>query len=399
MAVFEYIAKDSTGGEFSGTYTDVDNKAQLTEELDKMGYTLIKAHRRKSTAKRKRGRIDETEVVAFAYEFSGMYTAGLSIVRCLETFEAQTENRALKAIVEDIRLQVETGASLREAFGKYGSIFSNFFLGMIEAGEAGGKLGETLGLAAAYLDKQLDMKKKLRAAFAYPITVCVMCLFIVSALVIFVIPIFQKLYRQLRVPLPGPTMILIGLSEAVRHYWWILVPAIVISTFGVRFLAKNKTVKARIDVLKLNMPIIGKLTRMIVVSRFIRTFSMMCSAGVPLIRCLELARDVADNSEMKEVSDALQERIMTGSSLSGPMSEYSIFPPMIVELAAAGEEAGILSEMLNRGVDFLDSYIDRALKSLLLKIEPALALIMGLIVGTILMGVYLPMFDYMGHIQ
>lgn len=126
---------------------------------------------------------------------------------------------------------------------------------------------------------------------------------------------------------------------------------------------------------------------------------MMSSAGVPLIRCLEIARDVADNSEMEEVSEALQERIMTGSSLSGPMSEYSIFPPMIVELAAAGEEAGILSEMLNRGVDFLDSYIDRAIKSLLLKIEPVLALIMGLIVGTILMGVYLPMFDYMGHIQ
>lgn len=364
-----------------------------------MGYSLIKARRKKSTAKRKRGKIDESEVVAFAYEFSGMYTAGLSIVRCLETFEAQSENQALKAIVEDIRLQVETGASLREAFEKYGSIFSNFFLGMIEAGETGGKLGETLGLAAVYLDKQLEMKKKLRAAFAYPITVCVMCLLIVSALVIFVIPIFQKLYKQLHVPLPGPTLILIGLSEAVRHYWWILVPAIVISVFGIRFLVKNKTVKAKIDVLKLNMPVIGKLTRMIVVSRFIRTFSMMCSAGVPLIRCLELARDVADNSEMKEVSEALQERIMTGSSLSGPMSEYSIFPPMIVELAAAGEEAGILSEMLNRGVDFLDSYIDRAIKSLLLKIEPALALVMGLIVGTILMGVYLPMFDYMGHIQ
>ncbi len=399
MAVFEYIAKDSTGGEFSGTYTDVESKAQLTEELSKMGYSLIKARRKKSTAKRKRGKIDESEVVAFAYEFSGMYTAGLSIVRCLETFEAQSENQALKAIVEDIRLQVETGASLREAFEKYGSIFSNFFLGMIEAGETGGKLGETLGLAAVYLDKQLEMKKKLRAAFAYPITVCVMCLLIVSALVIFVIPIFQKLYKQLHVPLPGPTLILIGLSEAVRHYWWILVPAIVISVFGIRFLVKNKTVKAKIDVLKLNMPVIGKLTRMIVVSRFIRTFSMMCSAGVPLIRCLELARDVADNSEMKEVSEALQERIMTGSSLSGPMSEYSIFPPMIVELAAAGEEAGILSEMLNRGVDFLDSYIDRAIKSLLLKIEPALALVMGLIVGTILMGVYLPMFDYMGHIQ
>jgi type IV pilus assembly protein PilC len=399
MAIFEYIAKDSSGSDFSGTYTDVDNKAQLTEELSKMGYSLVKAHRRKSTAKRKKGKIDATEVVAFAYEFSGMYTAGLSIVRCLETFEAQSENQALKAVVEDIRLQVETGASLREAFEKYGSIFSNFFLGMIEAGETGGKLGETLGLAAVYLDNQLEMKKKLQSAFAYPITVCAMCLLIVSALVIFVIPIFQKLYKQLRVPLPGPTMILIGLSEAVRHYWWILVPAIVISIFGIRMLVKNKTVKAKIDVLKLNMPIIGKLTRMIVVSRFIRTFSMMCSAGVPLIRCLEIARDVADNSEMEEVSEALQERIMTGSSLSGPMSEYSIFPPMIVELAAAGEEAGILSEMLNRGVEFLDSYIDRAIKSLLLKIEPVLALVMGLIVGTILLGVYLPMFDYMGHVQ
>jgi len=399
MAVFEYIAKDSGGAKFSGTYTDVEGKAQLAEELDKMGYSLVKAHRCKNTSKKKNKKISESEVVSFAYEFSGMYSAGLSIIRCLETFEAQSENQVLKTIVEDIRQQVETGTTLKEAFEKYESIFSSFFIGMIEAGETGGKLGETLELAAVYLDKKVAMKKKLQAAFAYPITVCVMCLLIVSALVIFVIPVFQKLYNQLHIQLPFPTMILIGLSEAVRHYWWIIVPAIVISIVAIRTMIQNKAVKAKIDVLKLRMPVIGKVTRMIVVSRFIRTFSMMCSAGVPLIRCLELARDVADNSEMKEISAALQERVMTGSPLAGPMSEYSIFPPMIVQLAAAGEEAGILSEMLNRGVEFLDTHIDRTIQSLLNKIEPILALVMGLIVGTILMGVYLPMFDYMGHIE
>ena len=399
MAVFNYIAKDSSGNEFSGVYTDIDSTSALRTELSKMGYTLVKARRQGRTLQKKSGKIKQTEIVAFTYEFAGMYSAGLSIVRCLETFEEQTENRALKLIISDVKQHIETGSSLKDAFEKYRSVFSDFFLGMVEAGEAGGKLGETLQMAATYLEKQDELKRKVKAAFAYPVVVGLMCMFIVTILVIFVIPVFQRLYDQLHIALPGPTLLLITISRCVREFWWITLLAIFLIVYMGRKLYRNPVIKARIDFFKLNMPIFGRLNRMVVVSRFVRTFAMMSSAGVSVVEALGVARQVANNNEMRKIAETIQKEIMAGSTLAGPMSRYPIFPPIIIQMAAAGEEAGILPEMLTKGVDFLDSHIDRVVKSLLIKIEPALSVIMGAIVGSILLGVYLPMFDYMGHVK
>jgi len=399
VAVFQYIAKDSSGNEFSGVYTDVENKGALKDELAKMGYTLVKANREKGTGSKGGGKIKSYEIVTFSYEFAGMYAAGLSITRCLETFELQTANPRLKSIISDVRQHVETGSSLKESFEKHREVFSDFFIGMVEAGETGGKLADTLQMAAAYLEKQADLKRQVKSAFAYPVVVSVMCVLIVTALIIFVIPVFQKLYSQLHVPLPGPTLALIFVSTVVRQYWWIALPSLVLTIFTALKLRKVPSIKARLDIFKLKMPVFGRLNRMVAVSRFVRTFSMMTSAGVPVIEALELAENVASNTEMKRIAKIIQDRIMVGSTLAEPMSQFSIFPPMIIQLAAAGEEAGVLPEMLIKGVDFLDSHIDRMVQSLLIKIEPILSVVMGAIVGSILMGVYLPMFDYMGHIK
>ena len=399
MAVFEYMAKDASGNEFSGVYMDVESKNSLRQELEKMGYTLVKARREKRSIRKNRHKIKQTEIIAFAYEFAGMYGAGLSIVRCLETFELQVENPALKSIITDVRQRIETGSSLEEAFEKYRSIFSDFFLGMVEAGEAGGKLAETLQMAAEYLEKQAELKNKVKSAFAYPVVVTIMCVAIVSALVVFVIPVFQKLYQQLHVPLPGPTLLLILTSRIAREYWWIALPVVVLLVLAFRQLVKNRFIRTKLDLLKLDMPVFGRLNRMVVVSRFVRTFAMMASAGIPLVEALDFAKRVANNSEMRRIAKVMQEEIMTGNSVASPMSRFPIFPPMIIQLAAAGEEAGILPEMLTKGVDFLDSNIERAIKSMITKIEPILSIMMGAIVGTILLGVYLPMFDYMSHIK
>jgi type IV pilus assembly protein PilC len=399
MAVFEYIAKDSAGSEFSGVYTDVENARDLRQELSKMGYSLVKAQCHKTRGPRSSGRIKRADVVAFAFEFAGMYGAGLSIIRCLETLEQQCEKGAMKSVIRDIRERVETGSGLREAFERHRETFSECFLGMVEAGEKGGRLGETLQMAALYLEKQAELRNKVRSAFAYPIVVAIMCCIIVAALVIFVIPVFQKLYAQLHVPLPAPTLMLILVSEIVRHYWMYAVPVMGVSFFAIRKILRMPGVKACVDSFKLRMPIFGRLNRMVVVSRFIRTFSMMAQAGVTIVEAIELAKRVADNHVMVKVADDLQEEILVGNSLAEPMSRHRIFPPMIVQLTAAGEEAGILPEMLAKGVEFLDNHIDRTIKSLLTKIEPVLSVFMGAIVGSILMGVYLPMFDYMGHVK
>jgi len=398
MAVFEYKARDEGGNIFTGVYHDIESLSELREEMEKLGYALVKARRRKRVSRRK-GKIKTAEVVNFAYRFAGMCSAGLSIARCLQVLEEQTESVPFKNRIADIRQRVETGSSLKDAFGKHREVFSEFFLGMLEAGESGGKLSSTLDMAAVYLEKQADMRRQVKSSFAYPIIVGIMCVAIIFYLVAFVIPVFSKVYEQLHVDLPVPTLILMKLSVVVRRWW----PVVLICGFGclhiVRRLFKGPKWRAKWDAFKLQMPVLGRLNRMLVVSRFIRTFSMMASAGVPYLNALDVAKVVANNQTVEEIGAALQEKVEAGNAMAEAMSRYELFPPMIIQLAAAGEEAGILPEMLGKGVDFLDKDINRNINSLLVKLEPALTVFMGTIVGFILLGVYLPMFDYMSHLK
>ncbi|MCK5000137.1 MAG: type II secretion system F family protein, partial [Anaerohalosphaera sp.] len=222
---------------------------------------------------------------------------------------------------------------------------------------------------------------------------------IVTALIVFVIPVFQKLYGQLHVQLPLPTKCIIALSEAVKSYWPFLVTLIVGSVFGLPKLLKRPDVKSRMDRLKLKLPLVGNLNRMIIVSRYVQTFAMMTSAGIPIVDALAFARKVANNSVFDDASNGIEQQVQAGNPLADSMSKYSIFPSSIINLADAGEKAGILSQMLLKGTEVLDKKIGRAIDSLLTKIEPVMSVLLGLIVGSIMLGVYLPMFDYMGQIK
>jgi type IV pilus assembly protein PilC len=399
MPVFEYIAKDRDGKECSGLYQDIESVARLRGELSKIGYTLLTAHKQNTVVENKRYRVPTQDIVAFAYEFSGMYSAGLTIVQAFDALQKQTENKNLKLILNDIQAKVETGWSLAKSFEPYESVFSSFFLGMVEAGELGGKLSDSLRIAAEYLEKQAALKSKVQSAFAYPVMVFIMCILVVTGLVIFIIPVFQKLYTQLKVTLPLPTLILVGASTIVRHYWWIAVPAAAGLVYLMIKLYHLKPVRLALDRFLLVMPVFGKLYRMILVSRFIRTLAMMNAAGVSIVDSIQMAVRICNNSVMKTIGENIRDRIMEGGTLTEMLSQNPIFPPVIIQLAAAGEQAGVLSEMLNKGGDYLDGRIERHLQSLLSKIEPIMSLFLGTTVGLILMGVYLPMFDYMGHIK
>jgi type IV pilus assembly protein PilC len=399
MPVFEYIAKDQEGKEFSGLYQDVESVPQLRSDLSKAGYTLLAANKQQSVNKNKRYRVSTQDVVAFAYEFSGMYSAGLTIVQSFDALQKQTENKNLKMILRDIQARVEAGCSLALAFEPYEYVFGSFFIGMVEAGELGGKLSNSLRIAAEFLEKQSALKSKIQSAFAYPVMVFIMCILVVTGLVIFIIPVFQKLYSQLKVTLPMPTLILIGASTIIRQYWWIAIPTVAALVYISIKLYRLKRVQLALDKFLLVMPVFGKLYRMVLVCRFVRTLAMMNAAGVPIVESIQMAIRICKNSVMKAIGENILGRVMEGSTLTEVLSANSIFPPIIVQLAAAGEQAGILSEMLNKGGDYLDGRIDRHLKSLLVKIEPITSLFLGAVVGLILMGVYLPMFDYMGHVK
>ena len=398
MAVYDYTAKDENGHTLTGTYDDIDNVAVLREELTKMGYVLVKARKRKNPATKRR-RIKQSEVVTFIYKFAEMYSAGLSITRCLEVLEEQSENPAFGCIVTDVRKSIEDGSSLENAFGKYSNVFSDFFSGMLEAGETGGKLSEALEMSATYLEKRMDIKRKVKSAFAYPVVVTVVCFVVVGCLVAFIVPVFSKLYKQLHVQLPGPTQVLVNLSSLLRDGWWAIPPVVVGVAILLWRLSKNPHIRAKWDAFKLNMPVFGKLNRMVVVSHFTRTFGMLTSVGVSPIWALDMASVVAHNHKLTGIAKELQEAVGTGKSVGESLKNYDIFPPMIVQLALSGEEVGEVAQMMTKGADFLDKDIDRAVNDLIVKLEPALTVIMGVIVGFILMAVYLPMFDYMRYLE
>ncbi|MHC4394209.1 MAG: type II secretion system F family protein [Planctomycetota bacterium] len=398
MAVYEYTAKDQSGVELSGVYSDVDNVATLRRELAKTGYVLVKARREKNRAA-KPGKINRSEVVTFAYKFAGMYSAGLSILRCLETLEQQSESQAFGHIIADIRGEIETGSNLENAFGKYRNIFSDFFLGMVEAGETGGKLAEALELSAVYLEKRMDLRRKVKSAFAYPVVVGITCLVVVTCLLIFVVPVFSRLYKQLKMPLPGPTQVLVTLSYLLREGWWTIPFAVSAVVILLHWLLKHPNFRAKWDNFKLNMPVFGRLNRMVVVSHFTRTFAILASVGVSLPKALNVASQVAHNHKLSEIAKELQQSVEAGNPVSASLKNYDIFPPMITQLAFSGEEAGELSQMLNKGVDFLDKDIERVVNALIIKLEPTLTLIMGIIVGFLLLGIYLPMYDYMQYLE
>ena len=401
MAVYTYVAKDDKGVMLTGTYTDVESQSALRDELEKIGYVLVKARRGKQDVKKRRaaGRVKQSDVATFAYKFAGMYSAGLPILRCLETLGQQVDTPAFKSILTEVKDDVGAGASLKAAFAKHKGVFSDFFLGMVEAGELGGKLSETLEMSASYLEKQVALRQKIKAAFAYPVIVTVMCLLVVTFLLAFVIPVFSKLYSQVHAPMPGPTLVLVAASEIVRHCWWAIIIVIGISVLVIKKLFANPLFRAKWDNFKLNVPVFGKLNRMLVASNFMRTFAMLSSVGVSVVKSLDMASLVAHNCKVTEITAEMKKAIQAGTPMSASLKRYDIFPPVIIQMASSGEEVGMLPEMLNKGVEILDKDIERVVNSLLAKLEPILTLTMGAIVGLILMGAYLPMFDYMGHLK
>jgi len=398
MAVYQYTARDTAGNEFSSIYSNVQSVTALREDLGKLGYMLVRARRERRSV-RPPSRIRQPDVAAFAYKFAGMYSAGLPIATCLETLEQQVDNRALQEVIADVRRRVQAGSSLASAFEAHRNLFSDFFLGMIGAGESAGKLSQALELSAQYLEKRLDLRQKTRAAFVYPLVVGIVCAIVVTCLLIFVVPTFSRLYERLHVELPRATRILVGLSFLLRNQWWLLLIGIGVAVLGIRRLLAHPAVRARWDLLMVRIPLVGPLNRLILVSQFVRTFGMLISVGVPLMDALEAAGRVAGNQEITQITADLKQAIRAGRPIAGSLRAYKLFPPMIVQLVAAGEGTGILADMLKKGADLLDKEADRLAASLLVKLEPTLTVIMGIVIGLILMGVYLPMFDYMATLK
>lgn len=398
MPTFQYTARDASGRQLQGTYDEIAGVRELRHELTRIGYELVRARRVKERPSR-RSRIRAEDIVTFAYKFSGMYSAGLSVTSCLETLADQAERPLLRVVLSDIKKRIEAGASLTKAFEPYRAVFSEFFLGMLEAGEASGKLVEALEMSAVYLEKREQLRTKVKSAFVYPIAVGVVCLAVLLGLLLFVVPVFTRLYAGLHVPLPGPTLLLVTLSKMLRAWWWLVLPAAIGGGWGLKSVLRYGGLKCGWDRLKLRLPVFGRLNRLILVSRFMRPCAMLMSVGVSVLDAFRIAGEIVRHAEMTTVAKDLQRMAQAGNPVGKALAAHDIFPSEIVQMAVSGEQVGRLPDMLAKGVDLLDRDIERIIAALVVKLEPALTLIMGLVIGVVLMGVYLPMFDYMTHLK
>lgn len=338
-------------------------------------------------------KIAPAELVTFARQFSTMIDAGLSLTVSLRALAKQTEHPALKAVINDVRMDIEGGASLSESLQKHPQMFSGFFIALIKAGETGGLLNELLERLANHLEKQENLKRTVKSAFAYPAIVGTLAFLVVSFLVIVIVPIFKNIYARMQLSLPLPTLALIAASNFVKFFWPLLLLLIGGLIFSYKWINKNPVFRTRLDTFKMNMPVFGKLTRKATVARFVRTFGDMFASGVPILESLRVADRVAANKVVSKVVQAMTDSVRKGGLISEALVGQDIFPAVVVQMIASGEESGRLDFLLQKAADGLDRDVDDTVKRLVVKIEPLMTFLMALLVGFIAVAIYLPIFD------
>jgi len=333
------------------------------------------------------------DLVIFARQFAVMMEAGIPLITVLKALEKQTENLFLKKVINEIRIDIESGISLSESMEKHPKVFSDFFISMVKAGETAGALNKVLERMAGHLEKQSDLKRTVSGAFAYPTIVGVLALLTGGFLVVVIVPVFKSVYERLNVELPLPTLILIGISNFARGYWWVILIAGAGVVFLFKWIGASSSFKMYIDKFKINMPIFGKLLRKVTAARFIQTLADMMASGVPLLESLRTAERVASNKVVSNIAQAMVGNVQAGGLISEPLQNQDIFSAAITQMIASGEESGRLSFMLEKSADGLDRDVDDTVKRLVVKIEPLMTFFMAVFVGFIAVAIYLPIFD------
>ena len=395
MHTYTYVARDDAGNVFTGTI-EGPSKETVRENLRKMQYhpTHI-AEDRSSLLGRWRSGVRRSDLSFFARQLATMYHAGFSLAKALAVIEEETERAGLREIVGGLREQIEGGSSLREALGRYPKVFSEFFVSMVEAGEAGGALDVVLERLTDHLEKQAELRHKVVSAFIYPVLVIVLGCIVTAFLVTVVVPVFAMAYAKMRAGarLPAPTLALIAISNFARSYGWAVLAGLAALGLAWPKVRRVRAVERALDATKMNAPLFGPLNRKVAVSRFVRTLAVMSGNGVPLLQSLRVAERVGRSRPVSAAAEAIQASVTAGGSVSEPMRSHPVFPPMVVHMAATGEASGTMPELLEKTADYLDRDIDRVIKRLIVLLEPLVTVGLAVGVGFILLALYLPMFD------
>jgi len=337
--------------------------------------------------------IRNEELVAFTQQFSNLINAGIVLSKALRVLEEQEENNEFKRVIGLVRLEVEDGGILSEALAKHPKVFSHFFVSMVYAGEQGAGLPKVLNRIADHLEKDESLRARVRSVFTYPIVVGVLAVLIVIFLVVFVTPVFADIYQQLKIALPLPTRLLLGISFVIRVYWWLLAAVAIAAYYYYQRLKQQPTGQDLFQSVVMSIPLLGKFLHKVAVARFARTFGDMMLCGVPIIDSLAITKKVADNKKISTAIDQVIRAVQTGGTLAGALSASELFPPVLVQMAYAGEESGNIGTMFEKCADNLDQDVESSAKRLLVMIEPSMTFLLAGVVGFIALAIYLPMFD------
>jgi type IV pilus assembly protein PilC len=338
------------------------------------------------------GKLGTRDLSIFTRQFATMINAGLPLMQCLEIQVQQTEKPGFKKVLREVMDDVEGGATLAEALRKQKGTFSTLYVNMVEAGESGGALDVILVRLANYLEKSAALVRKIRGAMIYPVMIMSVAVVAVGVILIVVIPVFSKLFSEFGAEMPLPTRIVMGLSDILRKFFWLLIIFAIGIVVAVRAIYMRDAGKMFVDKSLLRLPVIGDLIRKTAIARFSRTLSTLLSSGVPILDALDTTARTAGNKVIEQAVTAARHSISEGETIAGPLSKEKVFPPMVVQMISIGEATGGLDEMLSKIADFYDAEVDNAVENLTAALEPIIMVFLGGVIGGIVIAMYLPIF-------
>jgi len=399
LPIYEYKGKTLGGALVSG-----EIKAKDRAELDRLLRTnkiLVTGVTQKPSQIRislRRG-IKKVHLSRFTRQFATMIGAGLPMVQCLDILAQQSETMEMRNVIAKVKESVQAGSTLADSLSKHKKAFDDLYVSMVDAGEIGGALDQILLRLATYREKADSLRRKVKGALVYPGVIVTVATGVVFVMLTYIVPVFAKMFEGLGAELPGPTQMILKVSGFLRGNIVVLFFLLVASVVAYKFYSRTDSGRLNIDKLKLNAPLIGNLLRKSAVSRFTRTLGTLLSSGVSILDALEITAKTAGN---KVIQNAIRKSVLSiaeGETITQPLKESGVFPPMVTQMISVGEKTGGLDEMLQKIADFYDEEVDAAVSALTSIIEPLIIVAMGLVIGAIMIAMYLPMFDIIGKIS
>ena len=392
MPQFTYTAR-AINGELKSATIDAPSRDDVIKQLRQLKLNVVKIDEGSANRKKRGGSIKMRDVVIFTRQFSTMINAGLPLVQALDILATQSENPALKDVTRQVVFDVESGNTLADALRKHPRAFSELYVNMVAAGEAGGILDTILMRLAVFMEKNDALIRKVKGAMIYPGVIITVAAIAITVLLVFVIPTFENLFASANIALPLPTRIVIGISRGLKSYWYVVIAIVMAIYFSIRSYYRTPNGKLNIDKLLLKMPVLGDVLRKSAVSRFTRTLGTLISSGVSILDGLEITAKTSGNRVIQDAIMESRASIAGGDTIAAPLKKSEVFPPMVISMIAVGEQTGGLDEMLTKIADFYDEEVDAAVSGLLALMEPVMIVFLGVVVGGMVVAMYLPIFD------